>query len=205
MVLLLRISIWNTATDTGYSPWNYFPGRENISMIANCVEEQSSREEQCRRDDGHQDGRRRNARHAEANSWLFHRMPQTSALSLSYDVYNTGWYFIVTVYETAIPFLATFAITVQKDSPFLRGTFQTDASDQFARVSGNRPEGRELPRSYRASLIFRALLRSRGVRIKASANSNKISRTPSFMEATNGFDVSVVYFGAKRVWLKIFF
>ena len=42
-------------------------------------------------------------------------MPQTFVPSLSYDIYNTGWYFIVAVYETAIPFLPTFAITPARE------------------------------------------------------------------------------------------
>lgn len=47
----------------------------------------------------------RNSRHPQTNSQLFRRMPQAFVLSLSYDIYNTSWYFIVIIYETAIPFL----------------------------------------------------------------------------------------------------
>lgn len=50
------------------------------------------------------DEQTRNARYVEANSQLFQGIPQSPVrTSLTYDTGNTGWYFIVAIYETTVP------------------------------------------------------------------------------------------------------
>ena len=94
--------------------------------------------EQSSRDDGVDWDVRQNGRTQECTvCWsqfqLFRRMPQTFVPSLSYDIYNTGWYFIVAVYENGHSIPSHFCNYHRARKPVSLSSFRADVtvSDYF--------------------------------------------------------------------------